>query len=316
MSDRRATIAGLKSYAALLLLCIIFACLSPIFLTFQNLSNILLASSTLGLLAIAAAFVIGSAGLDLSVGSLMAFSSCLSAVLMVEFSMGWPMAIIVCLLGGLSIGLLNGVLAAVAAIPAFIVTLGTLSLVRGLAYIMTDGLPVYGLPEPLVFIGQGLILGLPVPIWVFVSTGLAAHIVMTRTRFGVYTLTIGDNESSVRSAGVDLTRHKIKLYMLSGLLAALAGLIFMGRVNAADPSAGIMYELGAITAAILGGTHLFGGRASILGAMVGALIIGVLQNGLTLLAVPSYYQQVALGLVLILAVLLDRLLDREVATDA
>ena len=173
-----------------------------------------------------------------------------------------------------------------------------------ISYIATDGRPIYGLSSEIIFIGQGSIIGLPMPVLIFLLCGIIAHVLLRHTSFGLYTLMLGDNEQSVRNAGVPIRWHKTYLYALSGLLAAIAGLLFIGRVNAADPSAGLMIELTAITAAIIGGTSLFGGKASIIGAFLGALIMGILQNGLTLLAVPAYYQQLAIGLTLIVAVAL------------
>lgn len=312
MCDRRAL--NMNQHVFLIgILCVlgvVFALSSEFFLTWPNIINIFLASSTIGLLAIGAGFIIGSAGLDLSVGSLMALCVCVAASLSGMIELGWTFIIILCLLSGLVVGAVNGALITFANIPAFIATLGMLSIARGGALIFTDGRPVYGLPDAIVYLGQGTLIGIPVPIWIFLVTGLVLHLVLRYTTFGKYTLVIGDNEKAVHNVGINVKAHKIKLYMLSGFLAALAGLIFMGRVNAADPSSGMMYELTAITAAIIGGTHLFGGRASVIGAMIGALIMGVLQNGLTLLAVPSYYQQVAIGTVLILAVGFDGYLKR------
>ncbi|MEZ4754614.1 MAG: ABC transporter permease [Bdellovibrionota bacterium] len=304
--DKRNKIGPYGVYLFLIALCLIFSFLSPFFLSWDNFLNILLSSSTIGLLSIGAAFVIASAGLDLSVGSILAFSASAAAIF-TSSEFAWPLMILVCLFTGSAVGFFNGFFITRLRVPAFIVTLGMLSIARGLALIITDGRPVYGLPKEIVFLGQGLIFAIPVPVWIFLIVGLSMQIVLQRTRFGVHTLCIGDNQKAVFNAGVNVKAHKVKLYILSGFLASIAGLVFMGRVNAADPSAGLMYELSAITGAILGGTHLFGGRASVVGAMLGALIMGVLQNGLTLLAIPSYYQQVAIGAVLILAVAIDRL---------
>lgn len=294
-----------KIYLVLGILCLVFAVLSPLFASWQNLINILLASATIGLLTIGAAFVIASAGLDLSVGSVLALCGAVASQFAV-YGAAWYLVVLSCLLCGALVGALNGTLVACLGIPAFIATLGMLSVARGIALIMTNGRPVYGLPDGIVFVGQGDVFGIPMPVWIFLGLGVVMHVVLRKTPFGSHTLSIGDNEQAVYNAGINVTAHKIALYTLSGLLAGVAGLVFMGRVNAADPSAGLMYELSAITGAILGGTHLFGGRASVVGAMVGALVMGVLQNGLTLLAVPSYYQQVAIGAVLIAAVALDR----------
>ncbi len=303
---RRSTVR-LESLAVLALLMIVMAILSPYFLSVSNFLNILLATSVIGILAIGATFVICSAGLDLSVGSVLGFAGVVGA-LAVDDAIGlpWPFAIPVCLMAGAACGAINGLLVTRARIPAFIVTLGMLGIARGAALVLTNGKPVYGLPEALIFLGQGRPLGIPMPAYIFLGLALAAHYVLAHTRFGRYTLVIGDNEGAARATGVDVAAQRLKLYTLSGTIAGLAGLIFMARVNAGDPTAGLNYELTAITAAIIGGTNLFGGRGSVLGTFVGALIMGVLQNGLTLLAVQSFYQQMAIGAVLILAVWLDR----------
>ncbi|HLH47928.1 MAG TPA: ABC transporter permease, partial [Roseiarcus sp.] len=191
-------------------------------------------------------------------------------------------------------------------IPPFIVTLGMLGVARGAGLVLTNGLPIYGLPAPIVYLGQGRPLGVPTPVIVLVATAIVAHVVLMHTRFGLYTQVIGDSETAARAMGVRVERQKVYLYTLSGALAGLAGLLFAARVNAGDPTAGLNYELTAVTAAIIGGTNLFGGRGSVVGTIIGALIMGVLQNGLNLLAVPSFYQQMAIGAVLVLAVWLDR----------
>jgi ribose/xylose/arabinose/galactoside ABC-type transport system permease subunit len=296
----------LESLGVLALLVAAMALLSPFFFSVSNILNILLATAVIGVLAIAATFVICSAGLDLSLGSVVGFAGVVGALSVDSLGLPWPVAVPACVLAGMACGLINGVLVTRGRIPAFIVTLGMLGLARGAALVLTNGKPVYGLPEGLLFLGQGRPLGVPMPVLIFIGVALIAHYVLAATRFGRYTLVIGDNEAAARATGVDVEAQRLKLYTLSGGLAGLAGLIFMARVNAGDPTAGLNYELTAITAAIIGGTNLFGGRGSVLGTFVGALIMGVLQNGLNLLAVQSYYQQMAIGAVLILAVWLDR----------
>jgi ribose/xylose/arabinose/galactoside ABC-type transport system permease subunit len=296
----------LESLGVLALLVLAMALLSPYFLSISNFLNILLATAVIGVLAIGATFVICSAGLDLSLGSVVGFSGVVGALAVEEVGLPWPFAVPGCLLAGLFCGAINGLLVTRAKIPAFIVTLGMLGLARGAALVLTNGKPVYGLPESLVYLGQGRPFGVPMPVFIFMGVALIAHYVLASTKFGRYTLVIGDNEAAATATGINVERHRLKLYMLSGGLAGIAGLIFMARVNAGDPTAGLNYELTAITAAIIGGTNLFGGRGSVLGTFVGALIMGVLQNGLNLLAVQSYYQQMAIGAVLILAVWLDR----------
>jgi ribose/xylose/arabinose/galactoside ABC-type transport system permease subunit len=296
----------LESLIVLLVLSAAMAILSPYFLSLSNFLNILLATSTIGVLAIAATFVIGSGGLDLSLGSVMGLSGVAGAYVAVELAAPWPFGLAACVLAGGLCGYVNGQLVTRALVPAFIVTLGMLGLARGLALVISDGRVIYGLPAVMVYIGQGRPLGIPMPVIIFVATAIVAHCALAYTRFGRHTLAIGDSEGAARAAGIRVERHRRILYTLSGLLAGLAGMLFMARINSGDPTAGINYELTAITAAIIGGTNLFGGRASILGTMIGALIMGVLQNGLNLLAVQSYYQQMAIGAVLILAVFIDQ----------
>ncbi len=296
----------LESLVVLISLGVVMTFLSPYFLSVSNFLNILLATSTIGVLAIAATFVIGSGGLDLSLGSVMGLSGVAGAYVAVNMGMPTAFGVAASILAGSLAGYINGQLVTRAFVPAFIATLGMLGLARGLALVISDGRVIYGLPAAMVYIGQGRPLGIPMPVIIFVLTALVTHYILAFTRFGRYTLAIGDNENAARTAGIKVERHRLVLYTLSGGLAGLAGLLFMARINSGDPTAGISYELTAITAAIIGGTNLFGGRGSILGSVIGALIMGVLQNGLNLLAVQSYYQQMAIGAVLIFAVFLDQ----------
>jgi ribose/xylose/arabinose/galactoside ABC-type transport system permease subunit len=296
----------LESLIVLLGLCAVMSILSPYFLSVNNFLNILLATSTIGVLAIAATFVIGSGGLDLSLGSVMGLSGVVGAYVAVNLGMPALFGVLGCMLAGATAGFINGQIVTRAFVPAFIVTLGMLGVARGLGLVISDGRVIYGLPEGLVYLGQGRPFGVPMPVIILLLTALMTHYVLASTRFGRHTLAIGDNENAARTAGIQVERHRVMLYTLSGALAGLAGMLFMARINSGDPTAGISYELTAITAAIIGGTNLFGGRGSILGTMVGALIMGVLQNGLNLLAVQSYYQQMAIGAVLVLAVFIDQ----------
>lgn len=296
----------LESLIVLLALCALMSVLSPFFLSVSNFMNILLATSTIGVLAIAATFVIGAGGLDLSLGSVMGLSGVVGAYVGVTMGLPAPVAVLACIAAGALAGFVNGTIITRAFVPAFIVTLGMLGIARGIALVISDGRVIYGLPSAMVYIGQGRPFGIPMPVIIFVVTAFVMHCLLAYTRFGRHTLAIGDSENAARSAGIAVDWQRRILYTLSGALAGLAGLLFAARINAGDPTAGLTYELTAITAAIIGGTNLFGGRGSILGTMVGALIMGVLQNGLNLLAVQSYYQQMAIGAVLILAVFIDQ----------
>ncbi len=299
----------IESLLVLLLLSAFMAVAAPNFTHVSNILNIFLATSVIGVLAVGSTFVLVSGGLDLSIGSQLALTGVTAGVVM-RAGVPWPLGLAAGLAAGAVIGSVNGFLVTKARIPAFIVTLGMLSAARGLALIVSDGRPIYGFSTPITWIGQARPLGVPVPVIIFLVIVLIGNFALNHTRFGKHTLAIGDNEMAARVTGIPLNRHKVYLYILSGVLAGVGGLLFLGRLNAADPTAGVMYELNAITAAIIGGTNLFGGRGTVVGTLLGALVIGVLQNGLNLLAVPSFYQQVSIGTVLILAVWLDRVRDR------
>ncbi|MDJ0686538.1 MAG: ABC transporter permease [Alphaproteobacteria bacterium] len=296
----------LESLIVLFVLGATMAILSPFFLSVSNFMNILLATSTIGVLAIAATFVLSSGGLDLSLGSVLGLSGVVGAAVAVKLGAPTPIAVAACIGAGAAAGFVNGLIITRAFVPAFIVTLGMLGIARGLALVLSDGRVIYGLPQTMVYLGQGRPFGIPMPVIIFIATAIVTHILLAYTRYGRHTLAIGDNENAARTAGINVEWHRLSLYTLSGALAGLAGLLFATRINSGDPTAGITYELTAITAAIIGGTNLFGGRGSILGTMIGALIMGVLQNGLNLLAVQSYYQQMAIGSVLVLAVFIDQ----------
>lgn len=296
-----------ESLAVLILLCAAMSFLSPYFLGLRNILNIFLATSVIGILAIGSTFVICMAAIDLSVGSLLAVSAVCGALMVKPLHLPWPTVIFMTLAVGGLFGLVNGLLVTRGRIPSFIVTLGMLGIARGLAFILANGRAIYDMPAPIVYLGQGRVLGVPVPVIAFLAVAIIGHFVLQHTRFGKHTLVVGDNMTAARVTGLRVGRHMVKVFALSGAIAGLAGLLQMGRLNAADPATGLFFELNAITAAIIGGTNLFGGEGSILGTVIGALIMGVILNGLNLLAVQAFYQQVAIGAVLIIAVWLDRL---------
>ena len=301
----------------LVFLVIVMAVLSPVtgdgvrvFLTASNLFNIILATATFGVLAIGATFVISAAGIDLSLGSVLGLASVTGAALSVTLEWPWYFTIVGCLGAGAAAGYVNGFIVTRGMVPAFIVTLGMLGIARGLALIISNGRGIYGLPPEILFLGQARPWGVPTPVYILIGVALVSHYVLAHTRFGHHALALGDNENAARATGIDVRKQRVLLYTISGLMAGIAGLIFTARVNTGDPTAGLNYELLAITAAIIGGTNLFGGRGSIAGTMIGALIMGVLQNGLNLMAVQAYYQQMAIGAVLIAAVWLDQVRAR------
>lgn len=285
-----------------------FSMLSPHFLSFSNAQNVISAASVIGLLALGSTFVIASGGIDLSVSSVMALAGTVSAVVVRDFNCTAPiLALAVCVITGLLCGSVTGVLITITKAPSFIVTLGMLSVARALAYIIADGMPIYGLPESVIAWGQGELLGFSGSVVFLLIGAVVALVTLRYTRFGVHTLAFGDNPFAVEAMGVRIRRLQLVIFSLCGAYAGLAGFVFMSRTNAGDPTAGQNYELVAITAVVLGGAKLFGGEASALGTLLGVLCVSVLQNGLNLLAVSSYYQVLFIGMVLIGAAFLERL---------
>lgn len=291
----------------LLLLFVIVSILNPNFLEPLNLLNLLRQVSINALIAFGMTFVILTGGIDLSVGAILALSSALTAGMIVS-GMDPMIAIIIgCLLGGI-MGMVNGLLITKGKMAPFIATLATMTIFRGLTLVYTGGNPITGLGENVLFqlFGKGYFLGIPVPAITMMVTFAVLYIILHKTPFGRKTYAIGGNEKASLISGIKVPRVKVMIYGLSGLLAALAGAILTSRLNSAQPTAGTSYELDAIAAVVLGGTSLTGGKGRIFGTLIGALIIGTLNNGLNLLGVSSFYQMVVKGVVIIIAVLLDR----------
>ena len=306
---------SIEVLVSLILIVVVFSFLSPVFLSTQNLVNILMHVSVIGIISVGMTFVILSAGIDLSVGSIVALSGVVSAKFMLIFSaqqdLTAVLAVLVALATGTFIGLINGALISKWNIPPFIVTLGMMGIARGLALLVSGGRSVYGFTSSIVFLGQGDIFGVPMPVIIFLLTVIVAHFVLFYSKFGLYTKVVGDNEMAAKTTGINIQRQKLKVYALSGFLASISGILYMARINAAEPMAGNMYELDAIAAVIIGGTSLFGGAGTIIGTLIGALIMGVLRNGLNLLAVSPYYQRIAIGVVVIAAVLLEKVREES-----
>ena len=295
----------------LLLICLVFALGSSDFLTTSNLLNVALQTSIIAIVAIGMTFTILTAGIDLSVGSVMALAGAVAAGLIVRQDLDTFTAIGLALLLGMVIGAINGLMIIKGGIPPFVATLAMLAMARGLTLVYTDGRPIAGLDEIFIFLGTGQVMGIPVPVIIMAVTAIIAHIVTRYTRFGLHVYATGGNEEPTRLAGISTDRVKLSVYIISGFTAALGGILLTARLWSAQPNAAVGWELDAIAAPVLGGTSLFGGVGSIGGTLVGAFIIGVLSNGLNLMGVPSYYQQVIKGVVFILAVSLDILSKRR-----
>jgi ribose transport system permease protein len=295
----------------LLLLVVVFTGLADGFLTLSNAMNIALQTSMIAIVAIGMSFVIFTAGIDLSVGSVMALSGALAAGVAVNLGMDTYLSIGVGLVIGLVIGAINGLLIVKGSIPPFVATLSMLAVARGLTLVYTQGRPIAGLDERFIYFGSGQVLGIPLPVIIMILIAVVAHIVTHYTPFGLHVYSTGGNEETTRLAGISPDRIKMAVYMISGFLAALGGILLTSRLWSAQPNAASGWELDAIAAPVLGGTSLFGGVGSIGGTVIGAFIIGVLSNGLNLMGVPSYHQQVIKGLVFILAVTVDLLINKR-----
>ncbi|MDQ0395314.1 ABC transporter permease [Labrys monachus] len=288
-----------------LVLFAVFSALTASFYQPANLLDIMLQSAINAIIAVGMTLVIITRGIDLSVGSIVGLSSMVASDLM--NSQGLSAGIAAGLAVGLACGAVNGVLIAKLKLPDFIVTLGTLSIYRGAALIYTNGQPIYGLPDRFRDIFAGQFLGVPTPVVLAVAIALAGFFLIRFTALGEQIVAVGGNEEAARLSGIDIDRVKITVYTVSGLLSSIAGFILIARIGAAEPIGGTGFELQAIGSAVIGGASLFGGVGNPLGSLVGALTLGGLQNGLTLMNVPSFWQYVASGVVVILAVYVDRL---------
>jgi ribose transport system permease protein len=298
-------------FLILLLICLFFAVGSERFLTTGNLLNVALQTSIIAIVALGMTYTILTGGIDLSVGSLMALCGALAAGLAVRQGWGTYGSMGLALLVGMSLGLVNGLLIVRGGMPPFVATLAMLAVGRGLTLVYTEGRPIAGLEDDFTFWGTGDVLGMPVPVLVLAVLALIAFVVLRYTRFGLYIYATGGNEETTRLAGVSPNRIKLAVYAISGFTAALGGILLTARLWSAQPNAAVGSELDAIAAPVLGGVSLFGGVGSVGGVLVGAFIIGVLSNGLNLMGVPSFYQQVIKGVVLILAVMLDLITKRR-----
>ena len=289
----------------LLLIMGVFAAVAPGFLSAHNLLNVLQQSSINACVALGMTLVIISGGIDLSVGPTAALAAVLAAGLMTS-GVPVPVALLAAIALGAACGAVNGALVSYGGLQPFIVTLGTLSTYRALALIATGGNPIFGIPPAFRAITNGSAFGVPASVLVVLAVAVAAAILLRKTPFGEYLLAVGGNEEAAHIAGVPIALTKIGAYMLSGSLAALAALILIGRLGAAEPILGNLWELDAIAASAIGGASLMGGKGSITGTLLGAVILGAMRNGLTLLNVQAFYQLLATGLIILLAMLVDR----------
>lgn len=317
--------AFLRKYMIIIIFlgfCALLAWFSPnhSFLKPQNLINVVRQITVYGFLALGVTLCIISTGIDLSLGSVLGFSAVVAASLVQQ--PGWKEAIypglqlpmFVGVLAGLSVGAMlgfvNGALIAYTRIPPFIATLGMMQIARGMAYVYSNGRPVSTVTEDFLVLGQGYLGPIPVPVFIFLVVIVLTHLMLGFTRFGRHIYAIGGNETAARVSGVNLNRTKLGIYTFTGLMAGLGGVILTSRVGSATPALGQGYELDAIAAAVIGGTSFAGGIGTVWGTVVGALIIGVMNNGLDLLSVSPFYQLIVKGAIIIVAIIIDERKNR------
>jgi len=305
-----------QSLIALFLLCLGLSLLSDKFLSVSNLWNVMRQISVNICISTGMTLIVLTAGIDLSVGSILALCGAITAGLLkngIEIPsnnlyIGFTLlgAILAGVLTGSLLGAFNGWTITKFKVPPFVATLAMLTIARGLTMLWTQGFPISGLGDTFLYLGTGWFLGIPVPVWISGIIVLIAVFITNKTRLGRYIYAIGGNESASKLSGIDVNKVKIMVYTIAGALAAIGGLMVTSRLDSAQPNAGISYELDSIAAVVIGGTSLSGGRGSILGTVQGAIIIGVLNNGLVLLNVSPFWQQVVKGLVILMAVIIDK----------
>ncbi|HEY1062292.1 MAG TPA: ribose ABC transporter permease [Daejeonella sp.] len=301
-------IKNLRQYGIFIvfgIICLIISFITPQFLTVSNWTIIITQVSINALLAFGVTFVIITGGIDLSLGSIVAVAGVSAAMLAHPDSYPVLVPVFAGLFAGLLIGAFNGFIITKSKIAPFIVTLGTMTIGRGLALILSNGRPVSNLSDSFVFIGSGKIMGIPVLIVILIVMFILCSLILNRTILGRYIYAVGGNEQAARASGINVTQVKMTVYSVSGLLAGLAGILLTSRITTGQPNAGAGFELDAIAAVVIGGTSTTGGKGSIAGTLIGVLLIGVINNSLDLLNVTSYYQQVVMGIIIIGAVVLD-----------
>ncbi len=294
-------------YLGFIIIFAIFSVISSSFFTVSNISNIIIQSSIIAIIAIGQTIVIITEGIDLSVGSIAAFISIALGMMMVDFGISVPMAILLSIVIGVFIGLINGFIISYGKVPAFITTLGMMSIARGGALALNGGRPVSMLPRSFGIVSSASIFGIPIFIIYVAVFYTLMYLLLTKHKLGRYLYAIGDNSEAARLSGIKVKAVKTSAYIFSGLFAAMGGIMLTARLNYAAPTAGNGFELDAIAAVVIGGTALSGGKGSLLGTLVGALILGTLRNGLSILNVPGFYQQIIIGIVIIVAVFFDKM---------
>lgn len=284
---------------------VILSFVSPNFLTVTNLLNVLRQIAVNGILAIGMTIVCLTGGIDLSVGSIVAFSGIIAAGLLRDKDYPIILIALIAVVLGALLGLYNGYFVAYWNAAPFVVTLSMMTIARGMTYVYSDGRPISNLPTEFLTIGKGSIAGIPIPTLILIVVFILANIMLTKLKFGRYVYAVGGNENAAMVSGINVKRIKMMVYVLSGVACGIAAIILTSRVSAGLPQAGESYELDAIAATVIGGTSLSGGRGRLWGTIVGAILLGIVNNGLDLLNVSSFYQQIVKGLIILGAILID-----------
>ena len=308
-------VSQLAAAGALIVVFVFLSFASPDFLSADNLFNIGSQTAVVAVIAIGMTLVIITAGIDLSVGSVAALSGVMGVTLMVSFGLPVPLGILGGILVGAAAGLGTGLLVAFAGLNPFIATLGMLSVARGLTYISTGAVAVFGAPDSFRLLGQGVLGPIPIPILVIVVVTIAGYVVLSRTRLGRYAYAMGSNLEAARLSGIPIKRYLTSVYVIAGALAGLGGMIAASRVNSGQPNYGLGLELDVIAAAVIGGASLFGGQGTVVGTLIGAFLIALIRNGAVLLNVDVFYQSVIIGVVIWIAVFWDQYRRRLAASE-
>jgi ribose/xylose/arabinose/galactoside ABC-type transport system permease subunit len=303
-------ISGYIIVLAILLECAVFAAIAPAFFSFENLVNVALSIAVIGILAVGMTFVILTGGIDLSIGSVVALGGVLAAILAKQtdsVALGFAAALAV----GIFAGAFNGAATAYFRVPPFVVTLALLTIARGLAFILSEGRSIGNLPESFGWFGKTAVFGVPLSVVLMLATFAAGWFVLRHTTFGRYVYAVGGNAEATFLAGINVKAVTFWVYVLNGFLVGLAAIVLASRLSAGVPNSGFQYELDVIAAVVVGGTSLTGGRGSVVSTFFGAIFIGILNNGLNLASVDPYMQKIVLGVVILLAVLIDRLTSQN-----
>ena len=299
-------------FAALVVLAIIFTAINPRFIYINNLINVIRQAAVYIILVVGMTFVITGAGIDLSIGSMIAVCTCIAGSLLQDFGLPLFPVILITLALGAFIGLINGLLVTRFFLPPFIATLGMMVTLRGIALLHSSGRIYHAFPAPLLYMGRGMIFGVfPAPIAIAFAIVFIGYILFKWTTFGQYCIAIGGNKEGARLAGINTYRYETLNYVLMGFLTAFSGIVLMGRIDSTQAIIGSNMEIHTIAAVIIGGTNLFGGRGTISGSVIGAVILAIIANGLILAGVSFFWQQVVTGLIIILAVALSIFRERH-----